>query len=158
MDEHNPPILRLTYYIKAAELTQRVATAPILERHALSYAQLAMLLTVSHSPGQSGAALARMHGITAQSAGEVIAALVQRGFMERRPATGHGRILTVHLTRAGSALVTDIEPALDAVDKELGRGLSPAEIATVRRVLIKIVANGGTILNSPTPRHTADCE
>lgn len=138
---------RLTYYVKAAELTQRVATAPILSQHDLSYAQLSMLLTVARVPGRSGAALARMHGITAQSAGEVIATLVKRGLMERRADPAHGRIQTAHLTTAGQALVDDVQPELDALDEGLCRSLSAEDLAATRRVLAAIVANGGTILD-----------
>lgn len=138
---------RLTYYVKATELTQRVATAPILSRHDLSYAQLSMLLTVARVPGRSGAALARMHGITAQSAGEVIATLVKRGLMERRADPVHGRIQTAHLTADGQALVDGVQPDLDALDHALSNGLSAQDLATTRRVLAAIVANGGTILD-----------
>lgn len=141
------PPHRLTYYVKAAELTQRVATAPILARHDLSYAQLSMLLTVARVPGASGAALARMHGITAQSAGEVIGALVRRGLMERRADPAHGRIQTAHLTDAGQALVNGEQAELDALDHALSEGLSAEDLATTRRVLAAIVANGGTILD-----------
>jgi DNA-binding MarR family transcriptional regulator len=134
---------RLTLLVKAAELTQRIATGPILEKHGLTYAQLAMLLSVGGAPGRSGAQLARMHGITAQSAGEVISALVRRGLLERRQSASNARIFFIHLSSIGEALRDDAWGQLDEIDHRLTKGLSVAELEIARRVLDVIVLNGG---------------
>lgn len=137
---------RLTYFVKAAELTQKAATAPVLERYGLSYAQLSMLLSVVYTPGASSAALARMHGITAQSAGEVIGALVGRGLMERKAHPSHRRILTIELTQAGHAMVEEAQTMLDAIDARLTQGLSQKDLLIARQVLTTIIANGDIVL------------
>jgi DNA-binding MarR family transcriptional regulator len=134
---------RLTYYVKVAELTQRVATAPLLMAFDLSYAQFSMLLTVSRLPGSSSAALSRMHGITAQSGGEIISALLRRGLVNRETAPT-GRALHISLTTVGRRLVDDAQAGLDAIDHRLSEGLSEPEIEIARKVLKTIIANGDT--------------
>lgn len=136
---------RLTFLVKAAELTQRVATGPILDKYRLSYAQLAMLLSIASSPGRSGAQLARMHGITAQSAGELTAAMVRRGLVERRLDPRNARILLLHLTADGEQLCADAQGQLDSIDARLTKGLAEADLAVARRVLAAIIANGDNI-------------
>jgi DNA-binding MarR family transcriptional regulator len=136
---------RLTFLVKAAELTQRAATSVILEEFDLSYAQFAMLLSIANSPGKSGAKLARIHGITAQSAGEVIGALTRRGLLERQPDPKNSRILLHYLTDSGNQLCDAAQGQLDEIDARLTRGLPLSDLATARRVLTAIIVSGETI-------------
>jgi DNA-binding MarR family transcriptional regulator len=136
---------RLTFLVKAAELTQRVSTAPILSTYKLSYAQLAMLLSIGSTPGKSGAQLARMHGITAQSAGEVIGTLVRRGLLNRRPGPGNARVQLIDLTTTGEHFFAEIQLQLNLIDARLTSGLPETDLAVARRVLATIIANGDNI-------------
>jgi DNA-binding MarR family transcriptional regulator len=136
---------RLTFFVKAAELTQRVATAPILERYGLTYAQLAMLLSISRVPGASSAALARMHGITAQSSGEVIGVLEKRGLIARRADEANARILRLMLTREGQQMFEEAQAMLDEIDRELTAEIDAIELETTRRVLAIIISRGNRI-------------
>ena len=51
--------------------------------------------------GLSNAHLARLSLVTPQSMSEVLAQLVDKGYVRRRAEPGHGRVIRIELTRAG---------------------------------------------------------
>jgi len=71
-------------------------------------------------PGLSGAELARRLLVTPQAAQLAIAALEERGLVERRADANHGRIVRTFLTEDGRQVVADcMGPALQAEDEFL---------------------------------------
>jgi DNA-binding MarR family transcriptional regulator len=58
-------------------------------------------------PGLSGAELARRLLVTPQAAQLALAALEDRGLVERRPDANHGRIVRTYLTDEGRQVVDD---------------------------------------------------
>jgi DNA-binding MarR family transcriptional regulator len=82
--------------------------------------QLGALNRLLDEPGLSGAELARRLLVTPQAAQLAIAALEERGLVERRADANHGRIVRTFLTEAGRQVVTDcMVPALQAEDEFL---------------------------------------
>lgn len=155
---------RLTFYIKAAELTQRAVTTDLLGSRGMSFGQLAMMITIVHAPGQSNAALARMHGITAQSAGEIVGSLIKKGWVQRTPDARHAKIFRSYATAKGVDVIEQAEGALTKIDRLLTQGVTPADLETTKRVLRQIVINGGividpillTALNSEPPQQKGE--
>jgi predicted transcriptional regulator len=62
--------------------------------------------------------LAQRAGLTHQSVGEVIAVLVQRGYVERIPDPADRRAKLVRLTNSGRQLVRAAIGVIDAIERE----------------------------------------
>jgi DNA-binding MarR family transcriptional regulator len=62
--------------------------------------------------------LAQRAGLTHQSVGEVIAVLVQRGYVERIPDPADRRAKLVRLTKSGRQLVRAAIGVIDAIEQE----------------------------------------
>lgn len=138
-------LTRLTFFIKAAELTQRAITTELLQDHGLTYAQLALLITILQAPGRSSAALARVQGMTAQSAGETIAALIGRGWVERVRDMRHAKAFRIYLTPSGTSVIEEVERVLQAIEDRLVAGIPASDLEATRRTLRQIVINGDVV-------------
>ena len=69
--------------------------------------QMGALNRLVQEPGLSGAELARRLLVTPQAAQLALAALEERGLVERRPDANHGRIVRTYLTDEGRRVVDD---------------------------------------------------
>jgi DNA-binding MarR family transcriptional regulator len=67
--------------------------------------QLGALNRLLQEPGLSGAELARRLLVTPQAAQLALAALEERGLVERKPDANHGRIVRTYLTSGGRKVV-----------------------------------------------------
>jgi DNA-binding MarR family transcriptional regulator len=67
--------------------------------------QMGALNRLVQEPGLSGAELARRLLVTPQAAQLALAALEERGLVERRPDANHGRIVRTYLTGEGRDVV-----------------------------------------------------
>ena len=85
--------------------------------------------------GLSNAQLARRSLVTPQSMSEVLALLVEQGYVRRRAEPDHGRVIRTELTRAGHRALDRCDRAVDAVERELLRDLDAGEAASLRDLL-----------------------
>lgn len=134
------PPRRLTYYIKAAEAVQRRRTEPHLKALGISYAQLALLIAIGKQRNPSAAELSRRLGTTPQSTGEVIAALLRKGLIQRTEDEATRRVLRLSVTPAGSELLDSIDGILTRLEADWIDGIDPAIIAQVKAVLASLIA------------------
>ena len=81
---------------------------------------------------------ARELGVTKQRASQLIRALVQRGYLQRRVDHKDRRRLDVSLTDRGRAAVSAVRAAVDSIDDELTELVSPAELAALRTCLVAL--------------------
>lgn len=130
---------RITFYIKAAETVQRALTEPHLKRIGVTYVQLALLLSISQAPNASAAELARRIGITPQSIGEVISALLRKNLIARTEDEATRRVLRLSLLPAGEAVLDKAETLLDAIEAEWAAGIDPADLRIVKEILGKLI-------------------
>lgn len=105
----------------------------------LTLAQQNALTLVVLVPGISSAELARRSGITAQSMGSAVNALIGRGLLERRPHPTNRRIMQLHITDAGHDLAERAQDLMVAVDSDAVSIFSPEEHATARALLRRLV-------------------
>ena len=87
--------------------------------------------------GLSNAQLARRSLVTPQSMSEVLALLVELGYVRRRAEPGHGRVIRTELTAAGRRALERCDRAVDAVERELLSELDDDEGAGLRDALIR---------------------
>jgi MarR family transcriptional repressor of emrRAB len=82
--------------------------------------------------------LAEVMGLTHSGAVRLVTQLEGEGLVERRTGTDRRRV-EVRLTRAGRRRAATARAARDAVVQETTRGLSAAEVATLERLLTRLV-------------------
>jgi DNA-binding MarR family transcriptional regulator len=97
-----------------------------------AYTALSVLRT---RDGLSNAQLARRSLVTPQSMSEVLALLVDGGYVRRRAEPGHGRIIRSEITKAGVQALERCDRAVDEIEREMLSELAPAEAASLRDVL-----------------------
>jgi DNA-binding MarR family transcriptional regulator len=87
--------------------------------------------------GLSNARLARRSLVTPQSMSEVLAVLLEQGYVQRLAEPGHGRIIRIELTKAGFRALERCDRAVDEVEREMLGDLDPGEAADLRDALIR---------------------
>lgn len=88
--------------------------------------------------GVSAGQLVRELGVTKQATGQLIDTLVARGYLDRRPDPGDRRRLLIDLTERGRAAAAEVREAVRAVDAELGRRITAAQLAGLRAGLVAL--------------------
>ncbi|MFC1400953.1 MULTISPECIES: MarR family winged helix-turn-helix transcriptional regulator [Streptacidiphilus] len=105
----------------------------------LSLAQHNALVQVALSPGISSAAVARRAGMTAQSMGTAVNGLLDRGLLERRPHPTNRRVMQLHPTESGLALVQVSQVAIEESNANLFETLSDEDEAVLAGLLRRLV-------------------
>ena len=105
----------------------------------LSLAQHNALVQAALSPGISSAAVARRAGMTAQSMGTAVNGLLDRGLLERRPHPTNRRVMQLHPTETGLALVQVSQVAIEASNADLFETLSDDDEAVLAGLLRRLV-------------------
>jgi DNA-binding MarR family transcriptional regulator len=85
----------------------------------LSVSEYTALSVLRARPGLSNAQLARRSLLAPQSMLEVIAKLEQRGFVKREVDPAHSRILRGALTERGRSVLSEADPAIEAIQEWL---------------------------------------
>jgi DNA-binding MarR family transcriptional regulator len=105
----------------------------------LSLAQHNALVQVELTPGISSAAVARRAGMTAQSMGTAVNGLIERGLLERRAHPTSRRVMQLHPTGAGTALVQLSQAAIEESNANLFEALSEEDEAVLAGLLRRLV-------------------
>jgi DNA-binding MarR family transcriptional regulator len=128
---------RLSYVIGRLERLLRRRLSAAVEPAGLTLPAYTALSVLRAQDGLSNAQLARRSLVTPQSMSEVLALLVDQGYVRRRADPGHGRIIRIELTKAGVRALERCDRAVDDVEREMLLDLDAAEVASVRDVLIR---------------------
>ena len=121
-----------------------------LRQHGLTGAQYAALSVLARQPGLSGADLARACNTTPQAMNGVLGTLEREGLIARTAHPTHGRILQADLTTEGGRRLDRATPAVRAVEQAIEAGLSPAQVADMKRWLVTVAQRLDA--SSPSPR------
>ena len=82
--------------------------------------------------GGSAGDLMQALGVSKQAASQLIDTLVIRGYLTRQVNAGDRRRMTIELTDRGRGAAAAIRAGVEAVDAELARTLSAADLAALR--------------------------
>jgi len=126
---------RLSYVIGRLDRILRRRLAAAVEPCGLTLPAYTALSVLRAHGGLSNARLARRSLVTPQSMSEVLGLLVDRGYVRRLAEPGHGRIIRIELTRAGSLVLERCDRAVDAVEREMLGSLDADEVASMRDAL-----------------------
>jgi DNA-binding MarR family transcriptional regulator len=88
--------------------------------------------------GAPVAGLVRELGISRQAAAQLVDTLVDRGYLERRGGSDDGEQMAIEVTDRGRHAATAVRAGVEAIDAELSRMLSPADLAGLRAGLVAL--------------------
>ena len=127
---------RLSYVIGRLDrvLSRRLAAA--LEPHGLTLPAYTALSVLRAQDGLSNAQLARRSLVTPQSMSEVLALLVDRGYVRRNAEPGHGRVIRTEITKAGSQALERCDHAVDDLEREMLSDLAADDVTSLREGLV----------------------
>lgn len=97
-----------------------------------------VLSLVVHNAGITSRQLCSALGILPPNLVSLVAALEQRGLIERMPHPRDGRATGLHATAAGTRLMRQAERTAAELEAEVARRLSPSEQRTLLRLLRKV--------------------
>ena len=126
---------RISYVIARLERALRRQITDMVAPHGLTATQYTALSVLRMGKGLSNAQLARRSYVTPQSMIEMLGTLGAKGLIERSPAPDHGRILRTELTPKGRRLLSRCDEALDRIETEMTRELSPEELESFEHML-----------------------
>jgi DNA-binding MarR family transcriptional regulator len=128
----------------ARAFANRLATD--LRPHGVGIGQWAVLLHLWANDGLTQAQLSRRVAIEQPTMVRTIDRMVRDGLVTRSPDPNDGRATRINLTARGSALRDRLVPLAVEVNQAATAALSEREVATLRRLLAKLVAaEAGTL-------------
>jgi DNA-binding MarR family transcriptional regulator len=128
---------RLSYLIGRLERVLRRRLTAAIEPDGLTLPAYTALSVLRAQDGLSNAQLARRSLVTPQSMSEVLALLVELGYVRRRAEPGNGRVIRMELTASGRRALERCDRAVDAVEGELLGDLDADEAADLRDALLR---------------------
>ncbi len=99
------------------------------------------LAALSDRDGQTVGDLATRTSIEVSTLSRVLDGMQRKKLVERRRAEGDGRVVTLHLTASGRALTARVTVIAESYEAAATRGLSPRDVATLKRLLRRLYAN-----------------
>ncbi len=126
---------RLSYVIGRLDRVLRRRLSAAVEPAGLTLPAYTALSVLRDQDGLSNAQLARRSLITPQSMSEVLARLVDQGYVRRRATPGQGRAIRIELTKAGSRALERCDRAVDDVEQEMLGDLDAGEATILRSAL-----------------------
>jgi DNA-binding MarR family transcriptional regulator len=104
----------------------------------LTLAEYTALSVLSARPGLSNARLARRALVTPQAMHKVVRALEERGLVARADANSGGRARETFVTPAGTTLLEEVAPSIDAAEDAFLAPLRADERADFERMLASV--------------------
>jgi DNA-binding MarR family transcriptional regulator len=120
---------RLSYVIARLERALRAAINDRVKPYGLTTLQYTTLSLLGARGELSNAQLARRSYMTPQAMSEVIEALEGKGLIRRDTHPNHRRIYPAALTAKGRKVLGECDRAVDELEEQVLRDLSPAERA-----------------------------
>ncbi len=131
---------RLGDLIKLTGQSLAAVQANALREFDLTVPQYSAMRALSYAPGVSGAMLARVCLVTPQTMATVLANLEAKGLIRRNPSPVHQKVLVIHLTRHGQALIRKADAKAMAIEAKLDAAYADEERPTFTALLERAVA------------------
>jgi DNA-binding MarR family transcriptional regulator len=125
----------LGYLLRQASAAFRGAMDRVLGELGVTTPQFTVLTMIAAYPGLSGADLARLSFLTPQTINVIVRNLERDGAIKKTAHATHGRILRLHATAKGQALLKRCRARVAAVEAEVAALLGKDEERAVRRWL-----------------------
>ena len=125
------------------KLTNRLMapfTTHLAKRHHISVNEFRMLMTLGRWGDQASHELAESTGVSAMSVSRAVSALEKNGRIKVETDPANRRRKRLSLTAEGRALYEHVEPQSDRVAEYLFSRLTAQEIASLDRIVDKLIA------------------
>jgi len=129
----------------------RQAVGGRVQRYHLTSQQFWILVAIHEHPGFSLGELAAHLHMDTPTASRLVFALMKRKLVEGRDDAADRRRACLHLDARGAALGAELHELATTVRAAVVRGFSRTQLATLRGLLRKIVANMDEFQNGKTP-------
>jgi len=145
MPNSKPPVTMDAVYTAPGYLfrrMQQIAVAIFVEEcrdFDLTPVQYAALIAIHTHPGIDATRLSAVIAFDRSTLGNVIERVETKGLVERKPFSEDKRIKLLYLTKAGSALLRDIKPAVDRAQARMLQPLKPADRKTLMALMTQLV-------------------
>ena len=133
----------LLYLVKQVELAVRARLDELLRPDGLTALQYTALTVLERHPDMSVAQLARNSFVTAQSMANMVAALEDRGLIERHRDQADRRRLAIALSPAGHEFLDRYRDPVNALESRMLHGTTKPQVTALRRTLTTCHANLG---------------
>jgi DNA-binding MarR family transcriptional regulator len=130
---------RVGSLLRRADLALLAVKEPPLRRLGVSGSLYSVLMNVHVTPGLTGAELARVVGVTPQAIAPLVAKLVDRGWIERRPHPRHANVQELHLTDSGRREAAAADRVLAHLEDHLRRSLGDEDHRRLRELLGRVI-------------------
>ena len=133
-----PSAARPFFYIQQIEQLARRRIDACLEGESVTAGQYMILSLVVHHGPVSSAYLARRANMTAQSMGEFIRALENKGYVERNGDLSNRRVIQVTSTQTGRDILVKFDARIDQAERDFFSCLNGEEVALLRQLLSRV--------------------
>jgi len=116
-------------------------TADALKQHGLSIDMWRVLAALSNNGGQRQVDLSSMTSIDVSTMSRLVSRLIRAGLVSRSRSEKSSREVVVELSPKGRALVARLIPIANRLEQIASAGLSPKELAVVKRLLARMYVN-----------------
>ena len=140
-----PPVTMDVVYTAPGYLfrrMQQIAVALFVEEcraFDLTPVQYAALIAIHTHPGIDATRLSAVIAFDRSTLGNVIERLQSKTLIERKPAREDKRVKLLYLTKAGSALLREIMPAVEKAQARMLQPLKPADRKTLLALMTQLV-------------------
>jgi DNA-binding MarR family transcriptional regulator len=117
--------------------------------HDLTPVQYAALTTIQSHPGIDQVTLAGLIAYDRTTITGVVDRLVQKGLLVRQANSRDRRAHVLQITDQGRRILGEIEPAVEAAQRTMLRGLTADEADTFMRLLRKAIDAGNALSRAP---------
>ena len=132
-----------TLYRLLLRASRAETTATLRRVHSLGHADVSLadtnLLANLDTGGTIISALARRAGITRQAAGQQIAPLERRGYIQRRPSDSDGRAAVIYQTARSRALLNDALDIVEELEEGYAHTLGPGRLRNLKSLLSSLL-------------------
>ncbi|MCC5971132.1 MAG: MarR family transcriptional regulator [Pararhodobacter sp.] len=138
-------LIRRLHQISTSVFAERMSR----EGQDLTPVQYAALTAIGSNPGLDQATLAGMIAYDRVTIGGVVDRLVSKGLVERETSARDRRARVLHLSAAGTSLLTRLDGIARAAQDDILSGLDPAEQAQFIKLMIKVTDAGNSRSRAP---------
>lgn len=129
-------------------LSRRIRDA--LAPYGLTTNQYTALSALAAHDHLSNAQLAERSMVSPQAANEMVKTMEARGWIAREPDATHGRIIRIHVTPVGHAVLVDCDAAVAALERAMLAGLADEERERFHGQLRGVLAALRKLIDEPT--------
>src|SRR5690349_15612997 len=128
----------LTYLLRQANASVRLALDRVLAREDMTYPQQSVLTMIRAYEAISAADLARLTMLTPQTVNGIVRALEKRGAIRKEPDRVHGRILRLIITDEGRALNKRCRALAAPIEAALKARMNATTEPAIRQWLVDV--------------------